>query len=161
MGFEPWVADACVVGTAGCTVSDGRGEDYVRLQPAREVRGGVRSIAFPRISTGVYGYPAAEAALIAIREARAFVAVHPDMEVTFCLFNGPRDRIEMKALYDGLLAAPSRSHLRVEQISGYLFWRENDISSRPRTPTRFGTIVPLWHLRSSGTTSPVRRRTYW
>ncbi len=64
---------------------------------------GLRSIVFPSISTGVYGYPAEEAAPIAVREVNTFLALHPDMEVTFCLFNGPRDRIDMKALYDGLL----------------------------------------------------------
>jgi O-acetyl-ADP-ribose deacetylase len=33
---------------------------------------GVRSVAFPAISTGVYGYPKAEAARIAIGTMRAF-----------------------------------------------------------------------------------------
>lgn len=64
---------------------------------------GLKSIAFPSISTGVYGYPAEEAAPIAVREVRAFLAAHPDIEVTFCLFNGPRDRVDMKALYDRVI----------------------------------------------------------
>ena len=34
---------------------------------------GVRTIAFPAISCGVYGYPVAEAATIAVREVRAFL----------------------------------------------------------------------------------------
>lgn len=34
----------------------------------------LRSVAFPSISTGIYGYPAAEAAAIAIREIAAFLA---------------------------------------------------------------------------------------
>lgn len=33
----------------------------------------VRTIAFPAISCGVYGYPVAEAASIAVREARSFL----------------------------------------------------------------------------------------
>jgi len=66
---------------------------------------GVRSIAFPSISTGVYGYPAEEAAPIAVREVRAFILEHPDMRVTFCMFNGPRDKVDMKALYDKVLSA--------------------------------------------------------
>lgn len=45
-----------------------------------------RSIAFPCISTGIYGYPIEAAAEIAIREVRAFLAVHPEMEVIFCCF---------------------------------------------------------------------------
>lgn len=64
---------------------------------------GLRSVVFPSISTGVFGYPAEEAAPIAVREVRAFLAEHPEMEVTFCLFNGPRDRVDMKALYDRIL----------------------------------------------------------
>ena len=34
---------------------------------------GLRSIAFPAISCGVYGYPIDEAATIAVREVRAFL----------------------------------------------------------------------------------------
>jgi O-acetyl-ADP-ribose deacetylase (regulator of RNase III) len=37
---------------------------------------GLRSIAFPAISCGVYGYPIDEAAEIAVREARAFLDAH-------------------------------------------------------------------------------------
>ena len=35
-----------------------------------------RSIAFPAISCGVYGYPIEEAATIAVREVRAFLGAH-------------------------------------------------------------------------------------
>lgn len=45
-----------------------------------------RTIAFPCISTGVYGYPIETAAQIAIREVKSFLATHPDLEVTFCCF---------------------------------------------------------------------------
>lgn len=40
------------------------------------VKNGIRSIAFPSISTGVYGFPVDEAAKIAIRTAKNFVAEH-------------------------------------------------------------------------------------
>jgi O-acetyl-ADP-ribose deacetylase (regulator of RNase III) len=39
---------------------------------------GVRTIAFPAISTGVYGYPLDDATAIAVAEAKRFVAEHPD-----------------------------------------------------------------------------------
>lgn len=41
------------------------------------VENGIRSIAFPSISTGIYSYPLDEAAEIAVRTARQFVAEHP------------------------------------------------------------------------------------
>jgi len=40
----------------------------------------VRSIAFPSISTGAYGFPVDRAARIALREIAAFQAANPDME---------------------------------------------------------------------------------
>ena len=46
-----------------------------------------RTIAFPCISTGVYGYPLEAAAKIAIREVKSFLETHPEMEVTFCCFS--------------------------------------------------------------------------
>jgi O-acetyl-ADP-ribose deacetylase (regulator of RNase III) len=48
---------------------------------------GLRRIAFPAISTGVYGYPIEAATKIAIHEARAFQQSHPNMEIIFCCFS--------------------------------------------------------------------------
>jgi O-acetyl-ADP-ribose deacetylase (regulator of RNase III) len=48
---------------------------------------GVHTIAFPAISCGVYGYPPAEAAPIAVREVSRFVAAHPELDrVIFSCF---------------------------------------------------------------------------
>jgi O-acetyl-ADP-ribose deacetylase (regulator of RNase III) len=38
---------------------------------------GIRSIAFPAISTGAYGFPIDRASRIAVAEARSFLAAHP------------------------------------------------------------------------------------
>jgi O-acetyl-ADP-ribose deacetylase (regulator of RNase III) len=49
---------------------------------------GARTIAFPAISTGVYGYPIEEAAAIAVRTVRDTVATLAGFdEVTFCCFS--------------------------------------------------------------------------
>jgi O-acetyl-ADP-ribose deacetylase len=44
------------------------------------VENGVRSIAFPAISCGVYGYPIADAARIAVNEVRTFLARDRSLE---------------------------------------------------------------------------------
>jgi O-acetyl-ADP-ribose deacetylase len=50
---------------------------------------GCRSIAFPSISTGVYGYPVAEAARVARATVDAWIAERPDAfdSITFVLFS--------------------------------------------------------------------------
>jgi O-acetyl-ADP-ribose deacetylase (regulator of RNase III) len=48
---------------------------------------GVKTMAFPAISCGVYGYPIADAARIAVRETRAALATRHEMErVVFVCF---------------------------------------------------------------------------
>lgn len=49
---------------------------------------GCKSIAFPGISTGIYGYPIKEAAEVSYRAVRQWLEEHPDavMEVYFCCF---------------------------------------------------------------------------
>ena len=49
---------------------------------------GARRVAFPAISTGVYGYPLAEAARVALAAVREGLLAHPDvLEVRFWLFD--------------------------------------------------------------------------
>ncbi len=50
-------------------------------------RHGVHTIAFPSISTGIYGYPVSLAAPIAIHSVQsALCDLHSTIEVTFCCF---------------------------------------------------------------------------
>ena len=61
---------------------------------------GVRKIAFPAISCGVYGYPLEQAVHIAVRECAQAAAAEPNIEqIVFACF-GP----EMLALYRAELA---------------------------------------------------------
>ncbi|MBK8181793.1 MAG: O-acetyl-ADP-ribose deacetylase [Candidatus Competibacteraceae bacterium] len=53
------------------------------------VENGVRSFAFPAISCGVYGYPVAEAARIAVREVRRFLASDERIETVYLVCFGP------------------------------------------------------------------------
>jgi O-acetyl-ADP-ribose deacetylase len=68
------------------------------LEIAREAK--LRSLAFPSISTGVYGYPVEAAAAIAVGTVRKFVDADPSAfdEVIFCCFSA-RDL----EIYRGLL----------------------------------------------------------
>jgi O-acetyl-ADP-ribose deacetylase (regulator of RNase III) len=62
------------------------------LKRAQEVDS--RSIAFPAISTGVYGFPKQQAAEIAIREVQSQLnAGAPLEEVIFCCFDAETHRI--------------------------------------------------------------------
>ncbi len=65
------------------------------------VAAGVRSLAFPAISTGVYGYPVEAAARIAVDTVRAATAAQDTVrEVVFCCFSAADRRI-----YEALLGA--------------------------------------------------------
>jgi len=49
---------------------------------------GFKTVAFPSISTGVYGYPIGQAARIAVATVQDFLRVHEsDIDVTFCCFS--------------------------------------------------------------------------
>ncbi len=50
---------------------------------------GISSLAFPSISTGVYGYPVELAAKVAVTSVRSSLAEFPEfLEVIFCCFSG-------------------------------------------------------------------------
>jgi len=53
---------------------------------------GVRTIAFPAISCGVYGYPLDEAARIAVREVKAFLAKEDRIETVYLVCFGGETR---------------------------------------------------------------------
>ena len=59
----------------------------------------IRSVAFPSISTGAYGYPMEEAAPIALRTVIDYLKTHTDIElVRFVLFGRRAYQIYERAL---------------------------------------------------------------
>jgi O-acetyl-ADP-ribose deacetylase (regulator of RNase III) len=65
------------------------------------VEHGVRTIAFPAISCGVYGYPPEAAAKIAVAETRRFVDAHPSIELVHFVCFGD----DVARAYEQLLGA--------------------------------------------------------
>lgn len=60
---------------------------------------GLASVAFPGISTGIYGYPKAAATTIAVREVQAFLAAQElPAEVVFVVFDADSQRLYQQAL---------------------------------------------------------------
>lgn len=72
---------------------------YRRSLEVAAAHGDIRSIAFPGISTGAYGYPKEAAARIAVATLRGELARAPGIrEVLFCCFSAGD-----AAIYQGLL----------------------------------------------------------
>ncbi len=96
-----------VIHTVGPIYQDGRqGEAELLASAYRESlkmasAKGIKSLAFPSLSTGVYGYPVADAARIALTTVKAYLAQHPEIElVRFVLFGKPTFQAFAAALQD-------------------------------------------------------------
>jgi len=67
------------------------------------VQNGVRSVAFPAISTGIYGFPLERATRIAAREVRAFLEKNPALEkVLFVCFDSRTRNCYQRVLAESL-----------------------------------------------------------
>ena len=108
-----------VIHTVGPVYRDGQHGEPEKLAAcyrnslALAAENGCKSIAFPCISAGVYGYPIEDAAKIAVGEVREFLATSTfahfatadkesaeEMEVVFCCFS-ERDKRVYEALING------------------------------------------------------------
>ena len=71
------------------------------------VANGVRTVAFPSISTGIYGYPIELAAPIAVKAVRQFLVTNSQMDaITFCCFFDRDLGIYQEALANARLHGP-------------------------------------------------------
>jgi O-acetyl-ADP-ribose deacetylase (regulator of RNase III) len=68
---------------------------------------GLKSIAFPAISTGIYGFPPERAAPIAVTAVAEALESHPGIETVFCCFGAESAALHEAAL--GRLGARSGS----------------------------------------------------
>ena len=89
-----------VVHTVGPVYRDGQHGEPEKLAAcyrnslALAAENGCKSIAFPCISTGVYGYPKEAAAKIAVREVKEFLAAKDaKIDVFFCCFSERDKRV--------------------------------------------------------------------
>ena len=63
------------------------------------VENGARSISFPAISTGIYGYPQDQAAEIAVREVDSFLQKSEAIDqVIFVVFDGKAEKLYLRLL---------------------------------------------------------------
>ncbi len=105
-----------VIHTVGPVYRDGKhGEPELlanahrnSLQLASEK--GIKTVAFPSISTGAYGYPMADAARIGLRTTIEFLKTHPEVSlVRFVLFGQAALRTYEEALQDLVPSSKGRS----------------------------------------------------
>lgn len=79
-------------------------------------RQGLATVAFPAISTGIYGYPPEAAAPVAVRAAAEVLAREPGLrEVTFCCFGAASARLHRRAVEELAGAAGNGSSARPSQ----------------------------------------------
>ncbi len=72
---------------------------YRRSLEVAVEHGDIKTIAFPNISTGVYGFPKERAADIAIKTVKEFLEQHPEIEkVIFVTFDDENYRIYKQKL---------------------------------------------------------------
>jgi O-acetyl-ADP-ribose deacetylase (regulator of RNase III) len=96
-----------VIHTVGPVYRDGgRGEPELLASCYRESLKlasalGIKSLAFPSISTGVYGYPIEDAARIALKTVTGYLAHHPEIErVRLVLFGRAAYEVYAQALQE-------------------------------------------------------------
>ncbi len=70
---------------------------------------GAKTLAFPAISTGIYGFPATRAARIAAREVRAFLVQHPTPERVVFVAYGAESYTTLSRAVDEVFGTDAQS----------------------------------------------------
>lgn len=93
--------------------------------------GGVKSIAFPAISTGAYGFPLERAARIAVRTVREFLSIHPSIAEVIFVCHGD----DAYRTYDEILKEDHAIHKNTdlaESLAAHLLMIETSHNIRIR-----------------------------
>lgn len=95
-----------VIHTVGPVYNNGNNNEANKLASCYKksleiaIRNKVSTIAFPNISTGVYGYPKLDAAKIAIKTVDSFLYGSAEIEkIIFCVFDNENYKIYKKLLF--------------------------------------------------------------
>ena len=89
---------------------------------------GIKTIAFPNISTGVYGFPKGEAALIAFESVQFYLKTHPEIEkVIFCCFDNENFEFYNKLNHNMIEFNMVKSENEVQLVAdlAYIIWNEH------------------------------------
>ena len=83
-----------IIHTVGPVWDGGAHDESIKLANCYQnslllaIENGCKTVAFPNVSTGVYGYPKQEAAEIALKTVTDFLSEHDEIEkVIFCCFD--------------------------------------------------------------------------
>jgi O-acetyl-ADP-ribose deacetylase (regulator of RNase III)/predicted acetyltransferase len=90
----------------------------------------IKTIAFPNISTGVYGFPKSEAASIAIETVQNYVTDHPKIDkVIFCCFDEENFSIYNKLISNRIVIKRVQSPHDIQIVADLAFtiWNEHYI----------------------------------
>ena len=90
----------------------------------------IKTIAFPNISTGVYGFPKREAASIAFESVQSYLKDHSEIEkVIFCCFDNENFELYNKLNYNTIEIHRVQSENQIQLVANlaYTIWNEHYI----------------------------------
>ena len=127
-----------------------------RAMFARVAELGARSVAYPLISAGIYGYPVDQALAVAREETRAFLDGHEDVSVTLVVYDASAVRLgkalgeELRAYIDDAYAEQGLSRRsRGAELDRERSW-EDALLEQPARPMVFGSAPDVAAQQQDG-----------